>query len=305
MSEHDTSSPEPALPERPSEPAATARRSWRTTFLVTAGVIVAVLLAGGETFLFRAQSGMPNQTRRIATLESQVNALQSKVTSFDRRLAELAARPQPKAAPPKAIAENQIPAALDTRLAAMQAGLAALSTTTVADHAAVVTLQSNAASLPKLVAKAQTLARIAQASLALQNGDALGPIPNAPEALVRYANAKPPTLGALKSSFPAYARKAVRAGGSVAADGGFWQKLRFRVESLVTVRHGGKVLVGSRAQGILAAAQRDLGNDDLAAALASLKTLPPGAQSAMTPWTRQATHLLAARAALADMADHS
>ena len=310
MSEHDTLSTEPAPPEPPIERAEALpvsgpaeRRSSRTGLLIAVGVIVAVLLAGGEAFLFHAQSGIPAQSRRIATLDSQVSALQSRVTSLNQRLKTLVARPQPKVPAPKVTVEQKVPAAIGAKLAAMQASLAALSTATVADHAAVVTLQSSAAGLPKLVAKAQALARIAQASLALRNGDALGPIPNAPEALVRYADAKPPTLGSLKVSFPLYARKAARAGGVVAADGGFWRKLRFRVESLVTVRHGAKVLVGSRAEGVLATAQRDLGNDDLAATVVSLKTLPPGAQSAMAPWTRQAMHLLAARAALAGMAE--
>lgn len=310
MSEHDPLPNEPAPPEFPAEPVAAPavsaparRRSSNATLWMVFSAIVAVLLAGGETFLFRAQSGLQDQSRRITTLESRVDALRSRVTALDRRLKILAARPLPKPPAPKVTVEQKIPAALTAKLDAMQANVAALSTTSVTDHAAVATLQSNAASLSKLTAKAQALARIAQASLALQNGEALGPIPNAPAALARFATKKPPTLGALKSSFPTYADKAARAGGAVAADGGFWRKLRIRAESLVTVRHGAKVLVGSRAEGVLAVARRDLDDDDLAAAVAALKTLPPAARSAMAPWMKKAARLLAARAALARMAE--
>lgn len=283
---------------------------------VIVGVIAFLLLAGGEAYLFQtrsgAQSAVQYQTSQIAALESQVAALHTTVAALDRRLvalaAPLAARPEPKPAVAPPPAAPQIPAELETRIAAMQASLSALSTASVADHAALVTLQGRAADLPKLVAKAQALARIAQASLALQNGDKLGPIANAPEALVRYADARPPTLGALESSFPVYAHKAVLASDGDNADageGGFWQRLRRRVESLVTVRRGTTVLVGGKAEGVLAAARQSLDNGDLSSTLADLKTLPASAQSVMAPWMKDAADLLAARAALAAMAEQS
>lgn len=314
MSENQTPQIVPETPDSSQSPLSTFSPSHerRSKLPVIAGAIAFLLLAGGEAYLFQNRSGtqsaVQGQSVRIAALDSQVATLRTKMAALDHRLTTLATRPEPKQVAAQSPVAPQIPAELETRIAAMQANLAALSTASVADHAALVTLQGKAADLPKLVAKAQELARIAQASLALQNGDKLGPIASAPEALVRYADTRPPTLGALKSAFPAYAHKAVLASDGDNADageGGFWQKLRARVESLVTVRRGTTVLVGGKAEGVLAAAQQSLDNDDLARALADLKTLPAPARSVMAPWIKNAADLLAARAALAAMAERS
>ncbi len=287
------------------------------------GVILFLLLAGGEAWLFHAQSAVSDQgaavaalTSRVAALRSDVAALQSKLTATNDKIAGIAHQPAQAAQPQVKVVDkvpaalgDQVPAALGdqvntiaAQIKTMQAGIAAITTTALADHANLATVQSNAADLPKLVARAQTLAELAQASLALQTGTSLGTIQGAPEALVRYASVAPPTLAGLKASFPEYARKATLAGGDVAAGGGFWQRAKSRVESLVTIRQNDRVLVGSRAAGTLGAAQTDLDRDDLTAALADLKPLPAAAQSVMAPWTEQAEHLVAARKALATMA---
>jgi hypothetical protein len=280
------------------------------------GVILFLLLAGGEAWLFHAQSTASDQGAAVATLTSRVAALktdvadlQSKLAATDDKIAAIAHQPTPAAAPPQVKVVDKVPAALGDQvntiadqIKTMQAGIAAITTTALADHANLATLQSNAADLPKLVARAQTLAELAQASLALQTGTSLGTIQGAPEALVRYATVAPPTLAGLKASFPDYARKAALAGGDVASGGGFWQRAKSRVESLVTIRQNARVLVGSRAAGTLGAAQTDLDRDDLAGAVADLKPLPAAAQSVMAPWTEQAERLIAARKALATMA---
>lgn len=313
--------PAPLLPDRSdetTEPAspigdpATARRRSPVALI---GIVGFLLLAGGEVWLFTQlhkndeARTLSAQSARIAGIDQRIDRLKSRMTTLETKVSDLAQTrtaqaptPTPAPAPPAA---PSVPPALAKQLTAMQASIAALSTTTLADHATMAELQSKAADLPKLVARAQTLALLAEASLALQNGDPLGTIPNAPEALTRYATAKPPTLGALKAAFPAYASKAERAGGDVIPHGGFWRNVKGHIESLVTIRHHNDVLVGSRAAGILGQAQTDLNQDDLAAALAALKPLPPAAQSEMAPWTQQASRLLAARAALADMAEHN
>jgi hypothetical protein len=298
--------------------------------LVIIGVILFLLLACGEAALFYHQGNAPDESAAVAALDQQVNtlnnqvaSLQTKLAATDGKVANLANQPAPAAPAPQIKVEDKIPPALGQQvngygdqikanggaiktnsdlIKSIQANVASLSTTTLADHADLATLQGKAADLPKLIARAQTLAGLAQASIALQNGAPLGTIAGAPEALVRYATAAPPTLAGLQSSFPAYARKAERDGGDVAASGGFWQRVKGRVESMVTIRKNAHVLVGSRAAGILGATQADLDRDDLAAALNDLKPLPDTAKAAMTPWIDQATQLIAARTALASMA---
>ncbi|MHB1302488.1 MAG: COG4223 family protein [Acidiphilium sp.] len=284
--------PAGALPERTP-----IRRSMRPLAAIL--ILAVILLAAGEAWLYRAALHHAHDGSRIASLETEIAALRSKVAGLDGKVTSLASRPVPKpvAAPP------QVPDALKSEVATLQASVASLSTTTLADHADLATLRQNAADLPKLAARAQALVRIAEASLALQNGEKLGALPNAPEALVRYEDAPPPTLGALKADFPAYASRAERAGGDVATSGGFWQRVKGRIENLVTIRRNTTVLVGSRASGMLGAAQAKLDRDDLAGALATLKPLPAPAAAVMAPWETQARRLLGARAALAAMAE--
>lgn len=298
-----------AKPTPDAEIPATPQRSH-----LVAGIVIAVLvlLAGGEAWLFNAQSGMADQGAAVANLTDQVDTLRGRLSALDGRIkglenkvADLASRPVPQPAAPKPAPAPtpSVPPELASKIAAMQANIASLSTTTLADHAAITTLKQQGADLPKLVARAQSLARIAQASLDLQNGQPLGSIPDAPPALARYATAKPPTLSSLKASFAGYADAAARAGGTTAPHGGFWQNVKGRIESLVTVRHKDKVLIGSSAAGTLSDARTALDRDDLAGAIAALEKLPAAAASAMQPWTEKAKHLLAARAALAKMAE--
>lgn len=296
------------------EPAVTpvsARRRTLPAILVAVLVVVLVLLGFGELRLYQTQSDAADQAAQVPGLSHSVDALQSQIQTLDGRVktldgtvTKLANRPAPKPPVAQPTAAPSLPPGLDSQIKAMQANLASLSTTAISDHAAVTTLQKQAADLPKLVKRAEMLARVAQASLALQTGQKLGPIANAPQALARYATANPPTLAGLKASFPGFARKAERAGGTIAPNGGFWQTVKGRVESLVTIRHQNHVLIGSRAAGNLGQAQDALDHDDLAGALAALKPLPAGAAAVMAPWEAQAQHLLAARAALATMAEH-
>lgn len=266
-------------------------------------VLAVILLAAGEAWLFRAAFRQGHDNGRVVSLETDVAALRARATRLEGRVKALDSRPMPQPVAAAPAPPPEVPQALKDEVAALQASVASLSTTTLADHADLATLRQNAADLPKLAARARALARIAEASLALQNGEKLGALPNAPEALVRYEDAPPPTLGALKADFPAYASRAERAGGDVAASGGFWQRVKGRIENLVTIRRDTAVLVGSRASGMLGAAQAKLDRDDLAGALAVLKPLPAPAAAVMAPWEKQARRLLAARAALTAMAE--
>lgn len=301
-----TAEPEPVADR---EAAAAPQRSR-----LVPGIVIAVLviLAAGEAWLFKAQTGMTDQGTQVAnvtdqvdTLRGRLSALDSKITNLESKVTDLANRPVPQPAKPAATPAPapSVPPDLASKIAAMQASIESLSTTTLADHATITTLQQQGADLPKLAARAQTLARIAQASLDLQNGQPLGTIPGAPAALARYATAKPPTLTGLKASFPQYAEAAARAGGDTAPHGGFWENVKGRIESMVTVRHKDQVLVGSSAAGTLSNARTALDRDDLAGAVTALKKLPPAAAAAMQPWSDKAAHLLAARAALAQMAE--
>ncbi|WP_174502818.1 COG4223 family protein [Acidiphilium sp. C61] len=315
MSEHDpnhtppefsaTADPAPAAAPEPqaAEPAAApdaaaSPRNQRKAIGLAAVAIL--LLAGGELFLLRAQLGAAGQSARIDQLSTRIGALRGRVATLEQKLASVAAA-ENKPAP--ATPAPALPADLAARIGKIETSIAALSTTTLADHAAVTRLRQQSGDLPALVTKAKTLALLAQASLNLQNGLPLGEIPGAPAALAIYATAKPPTLAGLKASFATYAGAASDAAGDAAQQGGFWQRATARVESLVTLRHGDTVLVGSPAEGVLGKARTALARDDLGTAVNDLAKLPPKAATAMKPWTDEAAGLLAARTALAAMAE--
>ncbi len=146
------------------------------------------------------------------------------------------------------------------------------------------------------------MARIQAARAALAAGEPLGPIPDAPPELARFADARPPTEAALRLAFPAGRRR--RAGGQPPGYAGkpFGERLWQRAQGLVTVREGDRVIVGDPSAGILADARSHLEAGDLAGAVAAVSTLTGPAAQAMAAGSTQAKSLLAARAALDQMA---
>ena len=139
------------------------------------------------------------------------------------------------------------------------------------------------------------------ATSALHDGAPLGPLPDAPPALARFATIAPPTLATLRRDFTPAATAALAASLPVeetAISSQIWRRLA----ALVTVRQGDAVLFGPPAALVLTLAQTRLDAGDLQGALAALDTLDTGAAPAMAPWRRDAQALLDARAALAALA---
>lgn len=133
----------------------------------------------------------------------------------------------------------------------------------------------------------------------------MGDIPGAPPALTRYAAAKPPTEAELRLAFPAVERAALAASRPDIQGKPFLDRAWARAQTLVTVRQGDDVVVGDAASGILARAHTALEAGDLAGAVAILSDLKGVAAQPVASWLDDAKGLLAARAALADMAEQS
>jgi hypothetical protein len=150
--------------------------------------------------------------------------------------------------------------------------------------------------------EASRTAALQAAAQALDAGRPVGTLPGAPPALARFATVPPPTEAALRLAFPASAAAAEAA--SVPQTGGLSlaQRMWQRVQALITVRQGERVLVGAPASRVLAEARSALDAGDLAGAVATLERLDPAAAKAMAGWRSEAQALLDARAALAGMA---
>jgi hypothetical protein len=154
----------------------------------------------------------------------------------------------------------------------------------------------------QLAGKANSAERLAQTRVALDDGLPLGAIPDAPPALAKFATVPPPTQAALRLSFPQAAAAAVHASEPGSSGKSLGERMWLRAESLVTVKQGDRVLVGSPTAEVLGAAQARLDAGDLAGTLKELDRLDAPAAQAMAQWRGQAQALLDARAALDQMA---
>jgi hypothetical protein len=292
MSETETS-PLPAepLPElQPGlsrvQPAVAAPKvRARRSFWPVLGVIGFLLLAAGEGYLYRLHQLIPDNSTAIAVLQAQVAGLQ-----------EYANRAQP--APDSVMVQ----ADLTQKYADLNAAVTVLQTQSAADHASIATLAANSTDLSQLTAKMTLLNRLETARMALDAGQALGNIPNAPPALALFATTPPPTEASLVLSFPEAARQANLVSVERVQGKSFWTRVLARTEGLVTITNGAHVVVGAPAAAITAQAQALLDAGDLAGAVAALDGLSPETQAGLGDWLIQARALLAARAALISMA---
>jgi len=260
----------------------------RPNFWPVLGVIGFLLLAGGEGYLYRLHQSIPDTATPIAVLQAQVAALQ-----------QYAMRAQPA---PDSVT---VQADLAQKFADLNAQVAALTAQSAADHATLTSLAATNTDLTRLTAKMTLLGRLESARMALDAGQPLGDIPNAPPALAEFATAPPPTQSELLLSFPAAARAANIASVEKVAGKSYWSKVRARLESLITITNGAHVLIGPPAAAIVGQAGLLLNAGDLGGAVAELGNLSPTTQAAMGDWLPQARDLLAARAALIAMADQS
>jgi hypothetical protein len=144
--------------------------------------------------------------------------------------------------------------------------------------------------------------RIEAAEAALQAGQPLGTLPDAPPALTRFATTPPPTESALRADFPRVAAAARAVSQPDVARKSFFQRMFARVQQTVVVRQGDQVIVGDPAAGVLARAQDHMAAGDLKGAADALADLHGPAADAVKTWVGQVHALLEARAALASLA---
>ena len=166
----------------------------------------------------------------------------------------------------------------------------------------LVTTEKAAGQVQSLSDRAARIARLQAAQAALDAGQPLGDLPNAPPALKRFATAKPPTEPELRLAFPAAAQAAQRASQPNTEGQPFLDRLWTRAQDLVTVREGDRVIVGDPAAGVIARARQALNAGDLQGAVDALDALSGPAAELVADWKAKAKSLLDARAALASMA---
>jgi hypothetical protein len=284
MSETENASAEAPIAVAAPAPAPVAPRRRRPIwpYIFTLGFVV---LAAGEVYLWTQGQAHRADATELAVLRAQMD---------DLRTAQANATP-----PPDSVT---VQADLAQKYAALAAQLNAVQAQAADDHGALSVMQANAADLGKLTQRMALLNALGTARLAMDAGQPLGQIPNAPPALAQFATAAPPTEAQLRESFGPAAKAAEAASLGDNGQAGFWERARARLEGLITVSDGNQVLFGPPAAASLNTARLALENGDLAGAVAALQNLGPGAKDAMADWLAQAQALLAAKAALLTLA---
>jgi hypothetical protein len=160
------------------------------------------------------------------------------------------------------------------------------------------------ASTTKQTLASNSAERIAGLSVALALGRPLGPIPDAPPALARFATVAPPAEAALRLSFPAAAQAALKVSRPDTGGKPFLDSVIARLQDfkLITVREGDHVLIGNADAATLARAQVLLDAGDLAGAARTVAALTGPPAEKMASWLADANALVAAREALATLA---
>jgi hypothetical protein len=279
----DAAEPKPAVLPAPVPPAPIpARRHPIWPYVFVAGFL---LLAAGEVYLWMQSQAHHVDATDLAVLKAQV---------ADLRTAQANAAP----------AQNSVTvqADLSQKYADLAAQLNAVQAQAASDHGALSTLQANAQDLTQLTQRMTLLNALGTARLALDAGQPLGQIPGAPPALAQFATTAPPTEAQLRENFGPAAKAAEAASLGDNGQSSFWDRVRARLEGLIIISDGTHVIFGPPAAASLNLARQALDNGDLPGAVAALQDLGPGAKDAMASWLAQAQSLLAARAALLQLA---
>jgi hypothetical protein len=319
-------------PDAPPPPPARTQRDM-VPWLYGLGFVV---LAGAMIYLWQNPSNGPSAslTDQLQTLNQQVETLQSRVAQLEQRPVPAAVDLSPLSSRIDLLERRMSAAApLESRLALLEQRAASgtdvvsrvqtltsrvdalatkddnaqatVSQQLAAENVRISALEKTAGQMASVADRATVLARIQGAATALTAGRPLGAIPDAPPALARYATVAPPTEAALRLSYPAAERAALAASTPETEGKPFLDRVLARAQDLVTVRQGDHVIVGDESAGVLARARTALLAGDLPAAASAVADLRGAPAKAMADWLAQAQGLLAARAALADMAAHS
>jgi hypothetical protein len=275
------------------------------------------LILAGPIFYLWQYPGVPAQSPEDASARQLI---EQRLGDAGSRLTRLEQRPSPDlekitarlgALELRVADQTQFASRLDAlsgRIESLSArgqiGLDAMKQQLDALSGRIAALESNAGSIATVAKRLNRIAKLQEVSFALASGRPVGDLPDAPEALARYAHAAPPTelqlrLGFLRAEQAALAVKPPPEEG----DAPFIDRVLDRARGLITIRRGEDVVVGSPSATALGRAQAALEAGDLASAVDAVELLKGKPAETMADWLADAKALLGARSALADMAD--
>jgi hypothetical protein len=304
-------------PDEPAEPIAMAPKPLRRDLVPWFYGLGFLVLALAIFYLWQN----PSNPGEPAGDLSATHAVDQRFADIDARLTGLEQRPtadlgkitaRVDALDGRIADQTQFASRLDTlsgRIESLsgrdQTGLDAARQQVDALTNRVAAIESSAVSLDAVTKRLNRIARLQEASFALASGRPIGDLPNAPEALARYAHAAPPTEAQLRLRFPRDEQTAMAAQQPNASDAPFIDRVWDRAQGLITIRRGDDVVVGNPSSVILQRARTALDAGDLTGAVSMIEALKGQAGQAMANWLTDAKQLLSARSALTDMADQA
>ncbi|HBK05751.1 MAG TPA: hypothetical protein DDZ81_07775 [Acetobacteraceae bacterium] len=274
-----------------------------------------IILAVAIVYLWQ----YPSAPRETEADSPALRAAAQQIADMDARLSRIEQRPTPNfgqlvarvdALDGRVADQTQLASRLDTlsgRIESLsgrdQTGIDVTSQKVDALATRVAALEANAGAIETVTKRLNRVARLQEASFALESGRPLGDVPGAPEALARFAHTAPPTEAALRLRFARAEQAALAAKQPGETNAPFVDRVLQQAQSLITIRRGDDVVVGSPVAIALNRAQSALDVGDLQTAVATVETLTGQPADAMANWLEDAKALLSARSALDQMAD--
>jgi hypothetical protein len=308
--------PTPSIDHPNSPSAAVQPPSRRDPFPLLYGVGFLILAAA----IFYVWKN-PNPPVETAAEAAAKRATEQRITEIDTRLAKLEQRPEPDfgrivkrmdALDGRIADQTQVGTRLDTlsgRIEALagrdQAAQDAVKQQTEGLGKRIASMETKVGGLDVVSKRLNRIARLQEAAFALAAGHPVGDLPDAPEALSRFAHAAPPTESQIRLRFPIAERAALAAKQPDTEDGPFAGRVWERAQGLLTIRRGDDVVIGQQASIVLGQARTALDAGDLAGAVSAVSELKGPPSQAMADWLADARALLGARSALASMADQA
>ncbi|WP_172298527.1 hypothetical protein [Pseudoruegeria sp. HB172150] len=270
-------------------------------------------LEEAEPDLSAVTEALDQQRSATEATSDALTALANRLDGTDARLQDLAVQQIPEAELPQAISDaydekfSELQAGLDGRFATLQEEL----------NAKLAELESVRATAAEAESAAQRAAQLAEAraamtevTAALASGGSfaeplqeVGTLSGAdvPAPLSDAAETGIPTLGALRESFPEYARRALALSTEAAADEGEISPF----QAFVRTQLGARSLAprdGNDPDAVLSRAEAALSRGDLETALTEIDALPEVGRQALADWAAQAESRRTALAAADNLA---
>ncbi len=302
-------------PDVMPEPAAAPPRRLRSEVLPWLFGFGFIVLAVAIVYVWQ----FPNAPRDNDADSPALRAANQQIADMDVRLSRIEKRPTPDfgqlisrvdALDGRVADQTQLASRLDTlsgRIESLsgrnQTGIDATSQKIDDLATRVAALEANAGAVETVTKRLNRIARLQEASFALDSGRPVGDVPGAPEALARFAHTPPPTEAALRLRFAPAEQAALASKQPDTPAIPLVDRVLQRAESLITIKRGDDIVVGSPVAVALGRARSALDLGDLEGAVTAVETLAGQPAEAMAQWLADAKALLAARSALDQMAD--